>query len=977
MDEDSDEYEDEMDEDADEDEDEMDGSDGGDNDYEDEDEYDVRAHNQNEEDGDGGIEIPEDLLNDPLYHKTMKTLDDFSKQAQVPLTEAAKANFAAFTTRRQQQKAKNKRLADEGDVDFEADLLEEAARAGKRRRVGQEDPQFYEDPQKVYLFGPPNRPEPEPMDEDSDEDSDEGELSGPALDAHILGLPAEFKGQYSGEILSMVKKEPEPEHKIFEPGFRLMESICSSWWFMIEITKHMSVKDLIKLYSISRTFHARVNERFQSTILAWAQHKSPAGVKVYLWKTYGKYTIKDPAGKTWAKDYSLTDIIPRPPWAGPRKPIPMQNQIRRVPGFRYLDMLAERETRTRDILACLARAGHRLPKTMHVTLKKIWMLMDMATNALRRAWIHNRELWTDQDLYNAQMFWIKLQMRFNEPIFGPKSRTLAQTFLGSRKGLTPLWKLLRRKAYTNPEEVIQQRLRYYVRESFTQHYLLIGEAFFGVNPTELGEEHKEGWGAGNLHMLRPDELVIEECVRRRIDGVIKKHLVFMVFWGHVDWKGRRNLVPTEEEMYMSDDELPPLPDKGKYSSSGLYGRCGNVPFEYGNWQPKHAMKARWKTLTRDEKLAIVKDDEDEQLRAMEFEKGDNSFWMPFNINNTPPPEKKGPEKGHRRYPTPDALKLPPNAGVDDPWFHSVMPDPYDDTRFEVTLPLWPELEEKKDEEPAREEVEETYEDDKPLEIPDSVEDPDIIAKWDDMDPYLQQMIIDEEDRLAKQDDKDERTLAMVVKEDQEREKKKLYQEWWFQGAPTPSGSGTQQQDNSAGPSSAGPVTYRYEYPSITDPLLLSLLRKYDRFAPDEFRIDEDGSLLPPPTAPPAAVEAAPKPKLKPKAERTAADPDTDPEDMDDEHLKALADYDYDSEELEQFDYDKYKKFLDRVGDNGGCIRPTGGDKDEGKKKDLKGKGKAVAVADDSDEEMMDEMVHEADVEDDGDIPFPEYEFRKF
>ncbi|KAF3760143.1 hypothetical protein M406DRAFT_238095, partial [Cryphonectria parasitica EP155] len=393
----------------------------------------------------------------------------------------------------------------------------------------------------------------------------------------------------------------------------LLESLCSNWWLMIEVTKHLSVEDIVKLYSVSRTFHNLVNSRFQSAIAAWAQHKSPSGWNVFYWKCYSKYTILDPEGKTWEKDSSLIASIPRPPWARPEKTKATQCEVRRVPGFKYLSMLVERETRTRDILACLARAGHRLPRTMHITLKKMWMLMDMATNALRRAFIHNTELWTERDLYNAQMFYVKLQMRFNEPIFGPGSRALVDTFLGARQGFTPLWQLLRRKKYTQPEEVIQQRLRYFVKPDVIQHYLVLGEAFFGVHPSDLGEEHREGWGAGYLHLMRPDELVVEECVRRQLD--MKRHLIHMVFWGHVDWRRRRNLVPTEEEMYMSDDEMPPLPKSGKYSHTGIYGRCGNVPFDYDNWQPKHAMKARWATLTREEKLAVVQDDNDEELRA--------------------------------------------------------------------------------------------------------------------------------------------------------------------------------------------------------------------------------------------------------------------------------------------------------------------------------------------------------------------------
>jgi hypothetical protein len=54
-------------------------------------------------------------------------------------------------------------------------------------------------------------------------------------------------------------------------------------------------------------------------------------------------------------------------------------------------------------------------------------------------------------------------------------------------------------------------------------------------------------------------------------------------------------------MYMSDGELP---DRDVYISPVNQG-CGNVPFDLRMWQPKHARKARWERLTREEKDLII------------------------------------------------------------------------------------------------------------------------------------------------------------------------------------------------------------------------------------------------------------------------------------------------------------------------------------------------------------------------------------
>lgn len=940
--------------------------------YDDFDEHEYNEAYEDEEQGqdaDGDQEMGEGMIKDPLYRQTLDQIEEWKRQTNTDLTDEQKARFAAHAAWKKQQGpvTSKKRLAEVGDCDYSKDDMADAARAAKRQRIAEPDShEFYKSTRKVYTCGPSNNPDL--IDKEEEKGSDE--LDGLALDAEILGLSAEFKGERSGQVHNLGAPKPPPDHTALNPNFRVIETICSEFRLMIEITKHLNVKEIVKLYSVSRTFRDAVNSRFQSTIAAWAEYMSPAGWNVFYWKFYNKYCILDPAGKYWGLSGPIT--FPRPPWAGPPPGLPMQRDVRHVPGFKYLAMLEERERRTRDILACLARSGHRMPRTMHVTLKKIWMLMDMATCNQRRGFIRNPDLWTDRDLYNAQMFFIKLNMRFNEPIFGPNSTILAETFLGAREGLTPLWELLRRKSYNHPNEIIQRRVKYWVSEEFADHYMLMGEPYFGVLPWELGCEHKEGWGSGVVHLRRPDELVIEECLLRGID--MKPHFLFMHFWGHVDWHKRLNLVPTEDEMYMSDEELPPLPKKGKFNVTGIYGRCGNVPFDYDNWQPKHSMKARWKTLKRAEKLAIIRDDEQEQLCGLPYEEeNDEEIWNPYNVHDPHHPKEDSGKYEDQQEQDQDQPQYEDGDDEDTASFQTCF-QPSPPPTNNVMYPLFPK-EEDEVEGDVIEKLEYEYIDEEPLELPNTVTDPEVIDNWNDMDSFLQQKVIDEEKCLQRQDRKDSMTCYATEMEE-------LNQLIPIQST---NDHGTQGQPSAAsafasGSGEPGKPKYHYEYPGVTDPLLLELLRQYDRFSPDAFCCDEDGNPLPSPKEKASQLDSDGDQDMD--GDEDQPDGSSDEEDgvsidsddfdaMDDEMLKALADEEYEEEELE-FDMERYQDFLERIGDNGGFEAPdTAGKKDKGKSNN---KGKMRI--DRSDAEEM-ETAYEGDLDDDDDIPLPEYDFRKY
>ncbi|EPE33768.1 hypothetical protein GLAREA_06781 [Glarea lozoyensis ATCC 20868] len=308
--------------------------------------------------------------------------------------------------------------------------------------------------------------------------------------------------------------------------FDLFDSLGNYAEISLAIAKHLSIQGFLHLYAMSRDFHDAVDQHLTSCVLDNANNMAPESARIFRFTMYDKLLLPDPAGRRH-----------------PTRP----KEIRRVPGFKYLQMIHHREKTVRDILACLAREGHRTPQGMSLSLKKMWLLMDLSTTRQRVMFMHSRKFFTDRDLYNIQLFIVKLDMRFNDPIEGPAEDDIRKLMLGQR-GLTPLRNLLRRKDFKTYEEIIRCQVRY----QWNLRPQDRGWPIFGIKPSEVGIGHLEGWGQGIIHLLRPDELVVREAVKRGLD--LKNHIMLMMLWGHVDLKTGENISASEEEKYMSDEE---------------------------------------------------------------------------------------------------------------------------------------------------------------------------------------------------------------------------------------------------------------------------------------------------------------------------------------------------------------------------------------------------------------------------------------
>ncbi|KAF5875940.1 uncharacterized protein Bfra_002336 [Botrytis fragariae] len=350
----------------------------------------------------------------------------------------------------------------------------------------------------------------------------------PELAATGIILPATFPNpSHPSEEDLKATPRPAPYLSLRNPGpFNIFQSLLLTPEIILEFILHLSPKTLLTLYSICRPFHTILSHWMAHSIKSIVKHQAPYSYTIYPFYLYRELSIPDPLGT-----------------------LNSSGQIRRVPSLKYHQMVLHRCRVVRDILASLARQHLRCPPGTNHSLKKVWFLMDLSTTLDRVRLIHNRTFFTDQDLYNIQHFIVKLDMRLNCPTDGPGSDFLRKLMLGQR-GLTPLFRLLTRTAFTDLYELYQYSVRYSYTPLTPAPDLHLG--LFDVPEHEIGIAHLEGWGKGSKHLMRIDELVMREATRRELG--FKEHIVMMLLWGYVDPLTGENLQPSREEMYMSDGE---------------------------------------------------------------------------------------------------------------------------------------------------------------------------------------------------------------------------------------------------------------------------------------------------------------------------------------------------------------------------------------------------------------------------------------
>ena len=297
-----------------------------------------------------------------------------------------------------------------------------------------------------------------------------------------------------------------PSHEMNFDEFNVFKALLNFPELIHNVARFMTLESLISLYAISKDFHILVNARFTTMIKSQAELKAPESAAVFKFKCYRNLCIYDPAR---------------------RQNEERENRIRSVPGFRWLRFIFFREKVVHEIMLLLANEGHRFPKGTSLVIKKIWFIMDISDAVRRIALVRNKDIWRDKELFLAIMFFIKLDMRFNDPVDGTGELEMRKMMFAQRS-LGTLWRVLKREEMLNQLEMMQMFIRWKYKPLPQHRHMNL----FGVQPRDIGRGEYEAWGYGSKKILRPDEIVTKEALTRGLG--IHARILDMMIWGHVD-----------------------------------------------------------------------------------------------------------------------------------------------------------------------------------------------------------------------------------------------------------------------------------------------------------------------------------------------------------------------------------------------------------------------------------------------------------
>lgn len=326
-----------------------------------------------------------------------------------------------------------------------------------------------------------------------------------------------------------------------DPNFTVFQGILLYPELCFHLASHLPVEDLISLYAISRDYHTILDTRFTTVILSQALKKAPRSSHIFPFRSYAQLCRKDPAAR-----------IPHP---DPKKAA--VGTVRLVPSFRWLKMIMYREKTVHAIMAMFAERGIPLPRRCGDVLKKLWFMLDIPDNARRIGFIHNSHMMNDLDLYFAACFFVKLDMLFTDPVSTHK-RNDGRRMILSQQSLTKLLQLLKGEAFSTRWQIMQAWVEWKydpVRTNDDDEALGEDEYMFGIPKANWGRLKKEYWGRkvgadGNLvpyrdlaMLLRPDQLVVREAVRRGM--TFAGHYIRFMLYGYVHPKTMKDFDPRE------------------------------------------------------------------------------------------------------------------------------------------------------------------------------------------------------------------------------------------------------------------------------------------------------------------------------------------------------------------------------------------------------------------------------------------------
>ncbi|KAK5953598.1 hypothetical protein OHC33_005542 [Knufia fluminis] len=261
----------------------------------------------------------------------------------------------------------------------------------------------------------------------------------------------------------------------------------------------------------------------------------------------------------------------------PPKPTTIPPVHRKVPTFAYLHMALHREKSLWQIYQLFAAHGVPLPSHPSVrhtpslisTLHKLWFLLDIPDNPRRIAYTQSGTLFTPHDLSNTLVFIVKLDMLLNDPCGGEKRDGVRKMVLSACDGFDTLVRVLQRRDWRDEVGILRAWTRYGLQLEGESGERAIGggwvplglsaeehaasQSVFGIPRAEVGLLKREFWGKLTydskrkervvsaaergygrkpMYLIRPDQLVLREAVRRGL--VFRKQFLRALMSGYVD-----------------------------------------------------------------------------------------------------------------------------------------------------------------------------------------------------------------------------------------------------------------------------------------------------------------------------------------------------------------------------------------------------------------------------------------------------------
>ncbi|TID23122.1 gtp cyclohydrolase i [Venturia nashicola] len=375
--------------------------------------------------------------------------------------------------------------------------------------------------------------------------------------------------------------------------FQMLAEFMRHPELILNLAKVLHPTSLVHLYAISKPFHFIMNSHYTTYIKTNMDHHAPGSNLIFPWRCYGRLTIKDPG---WRPKHASN------PASGARD----------IPSLRWLQMVVYREEIVRDILTALSKYGLLLPHDIERAVKKMWFLCDLPGNASRIGVLHNTGYFHDRDIFLSQMFMMKLDMRFTDPVEGCGETHLRRLFFGCRNFVPLRDFLIGRLSLSH----LLQRIVWY-QYNPTGVIRALQLPILGIANHQVGQGNTENWGRGTQRLLRVDEGIAREAIRRELNT--HKHFIEFMLFAHQEMAVKQG----------GKSEMTQLKD---LSATDLRaGRAERMkPFEFYIWgwkknlkdvTPQEQQQLQLQVPSQQSTMAVI--DDAEGLEGEEVEEGNS------------------------------------------------------------------------------------------------------------------------------------------------------------------------------------------------------------------------------------------------------------------------------------------------------------------------------------------------------------------